>query len=60
MPWNAIVLPMGSSRAGLVRTEFLFLNRDRAPDLQEQVAEYLAIADALGARRVTFRTLDVR
>jgi multiphosphoryl transfer protein len=49
----------GVDSAGLVRTEFLFLNRDRAPDLQEQVAEYLAIADALGGRRVTFRTLDV-
>jgi multiphosphoryl transfer protein len=49
----------GADSAGLVRTEFLFLNRDRAPDLEEQVAEYLAIADALGGRRVTFRTLDV-
>jgi phosphoenolpyruvate-protein phosphotransferase/dihydroxyacetone kinase phosphotransfer subunit len=49
----------GADSAGLVRTEFLFLNRDRAPDFQEQVAEYLAIADALGGRRVTFRTLDV-
>jgi phosphoenolpyruvate-protein phosphotransferase/dihydroxyacetone kinase phosphotransfer subunit len=49
----------GADSAGLVRTEFLFLNRDRAPDLQEQVAEYLAIADAMGGRRVTFRTLDV-
>ena len=49
----------GADSAGLVRTEFLFLNRDRAPDLQEQVAEYLAIADALGGRRVTYRTLDV-
>ena len=49
----------GADGAGLVRTEFLFLNRDRAPDLEEQVAEYLAIADALGGRRVTFRTLDV-
>jgi phosphocarrier protein FPr len=49
----------GADSAGLVRTEFLFLNRDQAPDLQEQVAEYLAIADAMGGRRVTFRTLDV-
>jgi phosphoenolpyruvate-protein phosphotransferase/dihydroxyacetone kinase phosphotransfer subunit len=49
----------GADSVGLVRTEFLFLNRDQAPDLQEQIAEYLAIADALGGRRVTFRTLDV-
>jgi multiphosphoryl transfer protein len=49
----------GADSAGLVRTEFLFLNRDQAPDVEEQVAEYLAIADALSGRRVTLRTLDV-
>src|SRR4029453_11889863 len=49
----------GADSAGLVRTEFLFLNRDRAPDLQEQVAEYLAIADALGGWGVTSRPLNV-
>jgi multiphosphoryl transfer protein len=49
----------GADSAGLVRTEFLFLNREKAPDLEEQVAEYLAIADTMGGRRVTFRTLDV-
>jgi phosphoenolpyruvate-protein phosphotransferase/dihydroxyacetone kinase phosphotransfer subunit len=49
----------GADGAGLVRTEFLFLNRDRAPDLDEQIAEYRAIADAFDGRRVTLRTLDV-
>jgi phosphocarrier protein FPr len=49
----------GADSAGLVRTEFLFLDRDRAPDTAEQVAEYLALADALGGRRITLRTLDV-
>lgn len=49
----------GADSAGLVRTELLFLNRDQAPDLQEQIVEYLAIAGAMGGRRVTFRTLDV-
>jgi multiphosphoryl transfer protein len=49
----------GADSAGLVRTEFLFLDRDEVPDLQEQVEEYLAIADAMGGRRVTFRTLDI-
>jgi phosphocarrier protein FPr len=49
----------GADSAGLVRTEFLFLNRDRAPDVQEQVAEYLAIACALDGRPITLRTLDV-
>jgi multiphosphoryl transfer protein len=49
----------GADSAGLVRTEFLFLDRDRAPDVAEQVAEYLGIADALCGRRITLRTLDV-
>ena len=49
----------GADLAGLVRTEFLFLGRDDAPDVDEQVATYLGIADALGGRRITLRTLDV-
>ena len=49
----------GADAAGLVRTEFLFLGRDAAPDVEEQVAVYRGIADALGGRRVTLRTLDV-
>jgi phosphoenolpyruvate-protein phosphotransferase/dihydroxyacetone kinase phosphotransfer subunit len=49
----------GADSAGLVRTEFLFLNREQAPGVAEQVAEYLAIAHALPGRRVTLRTLDV-
>lgn len=49
----------GADSAGLVRTEFLFLNREAAPDVEEQVAEYLAIAQALPGRRITLRTLDV-
>ncbi|PZS25807.1 MAG: phosphoenolpyruvate--protein phosphotransferase [Pseudonocardiales bacterium] len=49
----------GADSAGLVRTEFLFLNRDQGPDAKEQAAEYLAIADALPGRRITLRTLDV-
>jgi phosphocarrier protein FPr len=52
-------LAAGADGAGLVRTEFLFLDRDTAPDLEEQQAEYVAIAEALGGRRVTLRTLDV-
>ena len=49
----------GADLAGLVRTEFLFLGRTTAPDADEQLATYRQIADALGGRRVTFRTLDV-
>ncbi|XVU30392.1 phosphoenolpyruvate--protein phosphotransferase [Actinoplanes sp. CA-054009] len=48
----------GADLAGLVRTEFLFLDRAQAPDVDEQVAVYRAIAEALDGRRVTLRTLD--
>ncbi|GAA4560881.1 phosphoenolpyruvate--protein phosphotransferase [Pseudonocardia xishanensis] len=49
----------GADLAGLVRTEFLFLDRAQAPDVDEQVAAYRAVADALGNRRIVLRTLDV-
>ena len=49
----------GADLAGLVRTEFLFLDRAQAPDAAEQEAVYRGIAEALGGRRITLRTLDV-
>lgn len=52
-------LAAGADAAGLVRTEFLFLERRTAPDQFEQQQEYAAIADAMGGRRITLRTLDV-
>jgi len=52
-------LAAGADGVGLVRTEFLFLGKDSAPGLAEQRDQYDAIADAMGGRRVTFRTLDV-
>ncbi|GAA0491606.1 multiphosphoryl transfer protein (MTP) [Paractinoplanes deccanensis] len=48
----------GADLAGLVRTEFLFQDRATAPGVDEQVAVYRRIAEALGGRRVTLRTLD--
>ena len=52
-------LAAGADGAGLVRTEFLFLGRGTAPGIEEQQAEYQAIAEAMASRRVTLRTLDV-
>jgi phosphocarrier protein FPr len=49
----------GADLSGLVRTEFLFLDRAGAPDIDEQVAVYRGLAEALGGRRLTLRTLDV-
>ncbi|WP_214366688.1 phosphoenolpyruvate--protein phosphotransferase [Pseudonocardia sp. H11422] len=49
----------GADLAGLVRTEFLFLGRTQAPDVDEQERVYREIAEAFGGRRITLRTLDV-
>jgi phosphocarrier protein FPr len=49
----------GADHAGLVRTEFLFLGRSDAPDVEEQVAVYRKIAESLDGKRITLRTLDV-
>jgi phosphocarrier protein FPr len=49
----------GADLAGLVRTEFLFLGRQDAPDVEEQFAVYRKIAESLEGRRITLRTLDV-
>jgi phosphocarrier protein FPr len=48
----------GADAVGLLRTEFLFLDRHDPPTEDEQVAVYLAVADAVGGRRLTVRTLD--
>jgi phosphoenolpyruvate-protein phosphotransferase/dihydroxyacetone kinase phosphotransfer subunit len=49
----------GADLVGLLRTEFLFLGRTAAPDVDEQEAAYREVAAALGGQRVTLRTLDV-
>ena len=49
----------GADGVGLLRTEFLFLDRPQPPGEDEQLEAYLSIADALGGRRLTVRTLDV-
>jgi phosphotransferase system enzyme I (PtsI) len=48
-----------SDGVGLLRTEFLFLGRDRLPDEAEQLAAYAALLDRLGGKPCIVRTLDV-
>jgi multiphosphoryl transfer protein len=55
----APALAAGAEGCGLLRTEFLFLDRATAPDEDEQLSAYQAIADALGPRPLTIRTLDI-
>ncbi len=49
----------GADLSGLVRTEFLFLDRESAPTIDEQEAAYRAVADRLDGRPVVFRTFDI-
>lgn len=49
----------GAEGCGLLRTEFLFLERETPPDETEQAAQYEAIARALGGRPLIIRLLDV-
>ena len=49
----------GAEGVGLLRTEFLFLNRETAPDEDEQFAIYQDIANALADRPIIIRTLDI-
>ena len=50
----------GAEGIGLLRSEFLFEDRDTMPSEAEQAAEYVAVAKALGRERtLVIRTLDV-
>jgi phosphocarrier protein FPr/phosphocarrier protein len=50
----------GAEGVGLLRSEFLFDDRETAPDEEEQAAAYIAVAEALGTgRTLVVRTLDV-
>ena len=49
----------GAEGCGLLRTEFLFLDRAAAPDEAEQRALYARIAATLGDRPLIVRTLDI-
>ncbi|MEK6625325.1 MAG: phosphoenolpyruvate--protein phosphotransferase, partial [Bdellovibrionota bacterium] len=54
---NAI--EMGAEGVGLLRTEFLFLDREHAPTEEEQLEIYQSIADAMPDRPLIIRTMDV-
>lgn len=52
-------LDAGAAGVGLYRTEFLFMNRDRPPDEEEQFEVYREVLTAFEGRPVTIRTLDL-
>ena len=52
-------LEAGADGIGLFRTEFLFMNRDRLPDEDEQFEAYARVARAMKGKPVVIRTLDI-
>jgi phosphocarrier protein FPr/phosphocarrier protein len=54
----ADAVKLGAEGCGLLRTEFLFLNRATAPTEREQAEDYGKVARALGERPLVIRTLD--
>ena len=54
----ARAVELGAEGVGLLRTEFLFLDRPELPDENEQAATLAEIARALDGRPLVVRTLD--
>ncbi|MBX9700479.1 MAG: phosphoenolpyruvate--protein phosphotransferase [Acetobacteraceae bacterium] len=48
----------GAQGIGLLRTEFLFMNREDLPDEEAQVEAYTGVLEAMGGDPVTIRVLD--
>jgi multiphosphoryl transfer protein len=55
----ALALELGAESVGLMRTEFLFLERSVAPTEDEQAEIYGGMLDALGGRPLIVRALDI-
>ncbi|MCG8294532.1 phosphoenolpyruvate--protein phosphotransferase [Pseudomonas entomophila] len=55
----AQALALGADGIGLLRSEFLFVDRHTAPDQAEQHSAYQAVLDAMAERPVIIRTIDV-
>jgi multiphosphoryl transfer protein len=54
-----VAVAHGAEGCGLLRTEFLFLERAAPPDEDEQLRQYQGIATALDGRPLVIRTLDI-
>jgi phosphocarrier protein FPr len=55
----AAAVNAGGEGVGLLRTEFLFLQRDSAPDEDEQAKAYTTMTTALNGLPIIIRTLDI-
>jgi phosphotransferase system enzyme I (PtsI) len=54
----ASVAKVDAEGVGLFRTEFLYLDRQDAPSVDEQVALYSGVLEAMAGRKIVVRTLD--
>lgn len=54
-----LALERGAEGIGLLRTEFLYLERNSSPNEEEQLEAYDAILEVMESRPVVVRTLDV-
>lgn len=55
----AAAVDAGAEGIGLMRTEFLFLERNTAPDEEEQYQVYREMIEVMAGRRLIIRTLDI-
>ncbi|MSP02943.1 MAG: phosphoenolpyruvate--protein phosphotransferase [Acetobacteraceae bacterium] len=53
-----LIAQSGAHGIGLLRTEFLFMNRDSVPDENAQAETYRGIVEAMNGDPVTIRVLD--
>ncbi|CAH0192067.1 phosphoenolpyruvate--protein phosphotransferase [Roseomonas sp. CECT 9278] len=53
-----LIAQAGAQGIGLLRTEFLFMNREDLPDEDAQVEAYTQVVDAMEGLPVTIRVLD--
>lgn len=54
----ALAVELGAEGVGLFRTEFLFLDRDTAPTVEEQTEVYARVLSSFQGRKVIVRVLD--
>lgn len=53
------IKPTNCDGIGLYRTEITFMSADKMPDVESQERQYKRLFDALGNKKIIFRSLDV-
>lgn len=53
------IKPTKCDGIGLYRTEITFMSSEKMPDVEKQVAQYQRLFDAVGSKKIIFRSLDV-